>query len=287
MLAAGGDGVTEFTGAGVYLGLPDAEYHNDIVPGGSLSSTGARAILRSPAHYQHSLTHKVVKDEFDVGSAVHLQVLGAGWPVDVHEFDSWRTKAAQEARDDSRANGRIPVLVKDYEPVLAMASAVLNHPVARKLFECDGNAEVSAFAGDPVTGANLRARFDWLTDPVDGCTRCVDLKTARDASPEGFARDVAKYGYFVQKPFYCHVLHQARGDADIEFRFVVVENVEPYLVAVYELDAEFDAIGHVRMRRAIDTYAACKASGEWPGYPEITHLVGPPRWLAYEEGLVL
>ena len=69
---------------------------------------------------------------------------------------------------------------------------------------------------------------------------------------------------------------------DIGFRFIVVEKSAPYLVSVIELDAEFAAIGRVRMKRAIDIFKACSEKNEWGGYEEITHLVGPPRWLAYE-----
>lgn len=267
----------------VVLDMSEAEYHSDPVVGGSLSSSGAKQILKSPAHYLHSLTHKWHKPEFDLGSAVHTQVLGTGWPVDVYDFDSWRTKAAQDKRDESHANDRIPVLAKDYEPVVAMASAVLLHPVAGRLFEGDGDAEVSAFATDTYTQCWLRARIDWL--PVDG--PLMDLKTARSAEPQAWARSAAEYGYDIQRAIYGSV-HHAVTNEDRDFMFVVVESSPPHLVSVIELDDEFAAIGRQRMRAAIDLFAKCKANDDFTaGYDREDgepHVVAAPSWLRYEEG---
>lgn len=271
------------TEPGVYLDMDEQAYHSSP----ALSSTGARAILKSPARFQWEREHPVFKDVFDVGSALHTLVLGTGWEVDVLDFDDWRTKAAQAAKAESRAAGRIPLLVKDFEPVKAMALSVLAHPTARGLFERDGAFEPSLFADDPATGVPMRCRFDFLPDLTDDTTIAVDLKSAISADPDDFGRDAAKFGYDVQDCWYRNVLRLARGDVDIEFAFVVVEKSAPYLVSVVQLDAEFEVIGAQRVRRAIDVFAECQASGEWPGYGEGTHFVGPPRWLAHQEGLVL
>lgn len=273
--------MTAATLSGVVLDLPELDYHTHP----ALSSTGAKAILKSPARFQWEREHPVYKEAFDVGSAVHTLTLGTGWTVDVLDFHDWRTNAAKAARDESRANGRIPLLTKDFEPVKAMAVAVLMHPKARELFEGPGAFEASCFADDPTTDVPLRSRFDFLPDRDAGTTTAVDLKTAVSADPNDFARDAAKYGYDVSSEFYQAVLRLARGDDDTEFTFVVVEKSPPYLVSVNQLDDEFAQIGRQRLRRAIETFKRCRDDDEWPGYSQTVSFVSPPRWLATDEGL--
>jgi hypothetical protein len=290
--------VSSITEPGVYPDIPDGIYHGDPVLGGSLSSTGAKRILDSPARYQWELTHRVEKVAFDVGHAVHALVLGVGMGVEVvkvtdkdgtkSDATDYRTKSAQEHRDAIYAAGdSVPLLRKDLAPIEAMADAVLTHPIAGPLLERPGQSEASLFAPDPESGVWLRARPDRLPDQDTGQTTVVDLKTARSADPRAFNRSAADFGYDIQRAFYTHTLRLARGDEDAAFVFIVVETEAPHLVSVIELDDEFTAIGRARMRRAIDTFKACRDADEWPGYEPVVHLVDAPRWLAYEEGMVL
>ncbi len=271
-------------------GMSDEEYHADPVEGGSLSSTGARAILKSPKRFVWDRTHRRESAAFDVGHAAHAKILGVGLGVVEYPTEhltpsgNASTKAATVAwATGQRAAGLVPVTPDQIADVDAMAEAVLAHKPARDLLEAPGKSEQSAFAQDPMTGTWIRVRIDRLGD--DGTAS--DLKTTTDANPDEFRRDVAKYGYDVQQEFYKFALDllPPRLERPRAFRFIVVEKTPPYLVSVNELDAEFEAIGRQRMRRAIDTYKRCRDADEWPGYEEIVHLVDPPRWLAYEEGL--
>lgn len=275
-------------------GMSDAEYHADPVEAGSLSSSGARTILKSPALFDWEREHRVEKTTYDVGHAAHAKVLGVGSPViaypDEHLTPSGNasTKVATLAwAKDQRAAGLVPVTPDQMVDVDAMAEAILDHTLARSLIEAPGASEQSMFAPDPETGVWLRARIDRLPDQDGSQTLALDLKTSTSADPREFQRSAAEYGYDVQSEWYQHVLRLTRGDVDTAFLFVVVEKAAPYLVSVIELDAEFAAIGRARMRRAIDTFKTCRDADDWPGYEEIVHLVDPPRWLAYEEGLVL
>lgn len=275
-------------------GMDDQTYHGDPVEGGSLSSTGAKALLRSPAHYKWQKENPVTKSTFDLGHAVHSMVLGVGLeivaiPEEILASNgAASTKEAKEFIANARESGQVPLKADVVAECVALTESVLAHPLARTLLEREGKAEQSLFAQDPESGVWLRARIDYLSDVPDiGATTIVDLKTAVSADPRDFGRAAAEFGYDIQAEFYMHVLGLARGDKNIDFRFVVVEKSAPYLVSVIELDAEYAAIGQVRMRRAIDTFKECVEKNVWPGYPEIDNLVGPPAWLAYQEGMVL
>lgn len=264
---------------GIYPNMSEQDYHARP----ELSSTGARSLLRVAAKFDYDRTHSVHKDVFDLGSAVHTKVLGKGWKVDVHDFDNWTTKAAKEAKAASRACGRIPMLAKDYAVVEAMAESVLNDPRARRIFEAGGQVEASMFAADPETGVPMRARPDLMAPG-----RMVDLKTANDASDDGFARSAAEFGYQAQEWWYRRVRQIVTGEPDADFLFVVVEKSPPYLVNVIELDGLFAEIGRSQVDRALRLYAECSASGVWPGYGRSDgqpNLVGPPAWLVYSEGM--
>jgi hypothetical protein len=273
------------TEPGIYDAIPNADYQADPIPAGSLSCSGARTLLRSPAHYAHQREHgRPDTEAFDLGRAVHTRVLGVGDEIALCDFDSWRTKAAREAKDEARAEGKTPILVKDHAPIVAMAEAVLAHPLAKAILETPGKREQSLFAQDPQTKVWLRARLDHLPDPVDGRrTIAADLKTAISADPNEWARTAPAYGYDVQDPWYQELIRLTRGDPDTAFVFVNVEKDPPHLVSVVELAAEFPEIGRRKMRRAIDLYAECSRSGEWPGYAPIVHYVEPPRWYVYQD----
>lgn len=260
---------------GVVLGMSEAEYHAHP----AFSASKAKSILDSPARFKWEYIdgNREEKKAFDVGSAVHSKVLGTGYPVAVLEFDSFRTKGAQAARDKARAAGQIPMLKHEMQPINAMAEAVLKNRVARKLFEREGNAEASVFAEH--LGLELRCRFDYLPDE-GGIV--VDLKTTSgSASPGGFAKTAADLRYHVARGHYLDVLKRAT-DRDAEMVFVVVETKAPYLVGVHQLSREFADMGEAEALEARDIFKQCLDTGEWPGYPETISLVQPPMWAVYE-----
>lgn len=274
---------TPITTPCVVDGMSDQTYHADPVAGGSLSSTGARTLLSSPARYIWEQKHPVVKDAYDVGHVTHSKILGTGMqPVVIPESvlasnGAASTTEAKKFIADARAAGLVPLKADIIADIDEMAEAVLAHTAARALLEMTGKSEQSLFAPDPDTGVWLRARIDRLPDPGPGRTLAADVKTAVSADPRRFRNSAADYGYDVQSEWYQHTLRLARGDQDTAFLFIVVEKTRPYLVSVIELVGDFLTTGHDRMRRAITTYARCRETGEWPGYPGISY-AEPPRW---------
>lgn len=261
--------------SGLVLAMPEGEYHG----GPELSSTGAKAILQSPAKYQWEREHPVHKDVYDVGTVAHALVLGT--PLDVVVVPGpWTTKAAKEDVAAAREAGHAPLKPEAWESIQAMAEKVLTHPAARSLLERDGVAEASAFWTDDETGVPCRARFDWLTEN-DGRTLGVDYKTTQDASPRGFASSVAKYGYYQQDPFYLDAL-AALGHDDPGFVFIAQEKEAPYLVGVYELRHADREMGQERNALARQIFRDCTAAGVWPAYSDDVQFLDLPRWVTYQ-----
>lgn len=276
--------------AGVYDGMPEDMYHADPVPGGSLSSTGARRLLppSCPAKFRYETDNPPPpKDTFELGSAAHKLALGAGAEIAVIEAADWRTRAAREERDAARAAGRIPLLAAEHEQVKAMAAALLAHPLARALFNPGrGKPEQSLFWQDRPTGVWRRARLDWLPD-TGARERLIatDYKTCAAADLASISKSVANYGYAQQADWYLDGVRALGLDADPAFVFLFQEKEPPYLVTVIQLDADALRIGRDLNRQAIDLYAACSERGEWPGYSESVEVVSLPAWARrqYEE----
>jgi hypothetical protein len=185
---------------GIILGLEEQSYHSHP----ALSSTQARLLLESPARYDYARKHpQQHKDAYDLGTAVHTEVLGTGtraiaYPPE-HLTPSGAVSTKKETVSwlaDERAAGKIILTEAELRKVNGMAQAVLAHPIARALFEQKGNAEASVFATDPDTGTPVRSRFDFLPDLDEKNPIAVDLKsTAKDASAEQFVKTVLNFGY--------------------------------------------------------------------------------------------
>jgi len=263
---------------GLHLGIPELEYH--ALPG--LSSTGIKNMLKSPAHYDWARTHRRERVAFDVGHAAHAKILGVGlgvveYPAE-HLTPSGNVSekaATKNWAKEQRDQGLVPVTPDQVAAVDAMAEKVARHPIAGKLIGSGiGTPEVSLFWDDPVTGVRCKGRIDYL----HGAPVAVDLKTGRSADPRRFGPTAADYGYAEQAVHYLNGLTATRGDTDARFFQVLVETDPPHHVAVVELDETFRFLAEQRVRRAIDLYAECVQSGEWPSYPAVIHPVAPPAW---------
>lgn len=251
--------------------MPEREYHAHP----ALSSHGAREILRSPRHYQHSRSHPVFRDVFDFGSAAHTMILGVGPQIDVIDASSWRTKEATSARAAARELGRTPVLAADYERILGMQKAVEQHAAASELLADLGLVESSLFWTDPETGAPCKARPDAMSDD---CLTIIDVKTSENAAPGAFRASAARFGYPQQAAWYLDAAAAVLGAAEARFVWLVVEKTEPYAVATYEADQIDLATGHELNLRARQKYVDAVRDDAWPGYPERIEPLRMPRW---------
>ncbi|WP_100499403.1 PD-(D/E)XK nuclease-like domain-containing protein [Geodermatophilus chilensis] len=286
----------EVTEPGVYPDLHEDDYHADPVPGGSLSSSGARKLLppSCPAIFRHEQLHGSPKKRtFDLGHAAHKAVLGVGADVVTVDADDWKTKAAREQRDTAHAAGKVPLLAHEVAQVDAMAAAIRQHPMASALFnpERGGKPEQSLFWRQQIPVATpdrqqqvwRRARLDWLPKLTPGGRLILaDYKTAACAEPGAFRKTAFNLGYHVQAAWYIDAVSALGLAEDIAFVFVVQEKTAPYPVTVCELDHDALRIGRVLSQQALSIYADCQRTDRWPGYSDQVELISPPPWVVNE-----
>lgn len=176
-------------------------------------------------------------------------------------------------------NGHRTVLSQEqWDQLHNMREATLAHPAARALLTRQGTAELSVYWKDKETGVLCRCRPDFWTGNI-----LVDLKSTDDASPDGFKRSIAKFGYDTQDAFYQDGV-AAAGKPAQAFVFIAVEkgarvvDGKPLGVGVYMLDEASRAIGRAKYRDALRTYADCTASGVWPCYGDKVETISLPQW---------
>lgn len=253
---------------GVYADLSEPDYLSDP---DSISASGAKNLLKSPAHFK---LPPWFSDAADLGSAFHTETLGCGQEVVIVDAASWRGKEAAAAQQQARAEGKAPILAKDVPTVKAMAEAVRAHPTAGKLLAQEGRAELSAFWRDDVWGVTRRARYDWLTD--SGIN--VDLKSAASVNRNDIARTIVNFGYDLSAAWYEDVARGVGLDLTAT-ALVFVEKVPPYRVRVVELSPDFIDRGRRLVNRALEIYRDCREADLWPNYDDPDFCtIHPPAW---------
>lgn len=253
--------------------LPMSVYHSDCCAGPSISSSGLRTIWsQSPAHYFHASPYNPTPPEpeerphFSIGRAAHhLLYLGRKgfdeeFVVRPSEWKDWRTAAAREWREEQIKTGRTIITDGELEKITGMARALGAHPLVKSGI-LDGAVERSLIWQDP-SGAWLKSRPDNIPT---GSGLFADLKTTESVSDESLERSLASFGYHMQAAL-VGMASEAVLDREMEaFAFVWVEKSPPHCVRVTVLTGEDLERGRMQLRRAIDTFAACVKSGEWPG----------------------
>ncbi|MDT0608788.1 PD-(D/E)XK nuclease-like domain-containing protein [Streptomyces lancefieldiae] len=255
------------TPAEVQPGLYDIDaelYHSDPIPGGSISSSGARKLVAEcPAKFKYWLDNPQPHNKaLELGTAAHKLVLDDGPELVLVDAEKWNTDALRAEVAAIRAAGDIPLKRDELEQVRAMAAALRQHEEAAALLEPgSGVAEQSAFWED--NGVWRRARFDWLRH--DG--QIVDYKTARSCRREDLEKAFNEHGYHQQQEWYIDAGDALNvSDPEKPFQFVLQEKEPPYLVVVTTCDPMARGIGRHLNEVALNTYAICRERDEWPGY---------------------
>lgn len=282
-LTAYAEHVTEITEPGIFDHLTLEQYHADMVPGGSLSSSGARKLLHPscPAKFDYDRRHPQPPTEaMEFGSAVHSIALGNGAEVVPVDAKSWQGSAAQAERREIRASGRIPLLESQFQTANEMCVALRRHPLAAKLLDPSrGKAERSLFWRDEQTGVMCRARPDWLPETVEGERLLVpDIKTIPEVDPDSIAKSLANYAYPMQADFYESGIKALGIAQDVAFLFIFIRKTKPYLIQVDGVPEIDRMIAAAKNRRAIDLFAECTKSGEWPEYNPGIAYIDTPGW---------
>lgn len=288
-----GQKVTE---PGIY-DMPIGIYHSQCTDGPSLSSTGIRRLLKSPAHFwkfSELNPHRVEEDDkeaFVLGRAAHHLLLGERefrkhftiQPDTYRDPDTGKSKAwnnnATVCRDwhaDMAAAGLTVLTAKQIERIKGMAGllpwqkgmtncGLLNTPLVAEAGALSGEIERSLFwkLGDVW----LKARPDAI--PGDS-NDYADLKTISPRSEEGLndrdlERAVRENKLFVQGAMVGMGSSAVLARQMSGFHLIFVDTGDVHAVAPVTLEDEDIIRGERAVFVAIEIFNRCMTTGVWPG----------------------
>jgi len=256
----------------------DKEYHADK---DSISVSGLKKIKISPAHFRYGEPEEDT-EAILFGSAYHCYILEPH--IFEEEYCIWDdhsiceqlvgegyksprlTKAYKEWEEsEMRVIGDKKLIQKpDFERIREMKNKLFSHPYAKMLLT-NGEPEVG-LKGTLYTDygeINIKLKPDYIKA---GKHLIVDLKTARDASFDGFTKDAAKLSYHIQAAFYSDILQKSTDGQPQTFIFIAQEKVSPYAFNLFECSHQFIAQGRYEYEMLLMLYKKCLDTDYWPGY---------------------
>lgn len=259
---------------GIYPAIPEAKYHG----GAEVSVSTLKEIAKpgGPARVRGAPPKDTKSLRF--GSLIHAAI------VQPHEFDRMyhvvdlarlNTNDGAYKQAQEKACGREIVRRPDFDEACRIRDAVMAHPTAREILCGPVETEQSVYWTDEVTGLPCRGRVDIMRRDM---RVLADLKSCEDASPLGFPRTMAEYGYDWQDAFYRDGVSGVPGGfVPDAFLFIPVEKSAPYLTAVFEIDPVDIRDARSDVRKALDLFNDCLRADEWPGYSEKIETVSLPE----------
>jgi len=254
------------------------DYHADKT---AVSSTTLKQILDSPWAFLAAHTNKfkrVESDAFRIGSAIHMAILEpekfkSCYVISPKFSGTGSMKAKAEWRATLPANA-IVLSEDEYSDLQHMIESVQRHPDAVNALKV-GQAEVSGYFRDPVTGIKCRIRPDFL-HKSEICL--VDVKSTNRIDAESFVRSILTYRYHFQMAFYC------MGTREITCKeiqlplFLAIQKTAPFEVAVYKADQNMILFGMREVRNALDRLKQCLEQQSWDSYQKQIQEISLPAW---------
>src|SRR5690554_2808 len=253
--------------------MPNEVYHSHTE---GVSSSGLKLVERSPAHYRYQAA-RAPSRAMEIGTAIHTALLEPErFAADYVLLKDVKDRRASEYKAAVKVHGSERVLVSgEADQVAGMQEAVLSNPAMSERLNAEGWRELSLFVRDPETGVLIRVRYDLLA--VSGIA--VDLKSCQDARPEEFSKSIYNYGYDLQAALYADAFEWATGKPIGAFEFAVVEKDMPHGHKLYLPDETMIQEGRRRYREALNLFAECERSGDWPGITcDGPELISLPSW---------
>jgi hypothetical protein len=205
--------------------------------------------------------------KFDLGNVAHLLLLGRGKEIEVIQFDDWRKKAAQEAREAAADVGKIAVLEHQFDQAFEMSKA------ARDQIQRHEDDDAFAFGSAEVMiaweedGIWFRSLIDWLHNDL----RTMDdfKSTAMSVAPHLLGMRAQAAGWEIQAAFIergLNILDPA-GAGRRRFRFIAQETGKPHALSIMHMDEHWLTMGRKKVEAGIALWRNAVKTGKWLGYP--------------------
>lgn len=267
----------------------------------ALNYSGAKQILRSPAHYQAWLTQpKEDTKELRFGRLVHLAAFQP------KEFEAKVTILPDTAPDKPTAkmleayaagskkqkpetveriewwekfNASVPegnelVSQEEFDHISDVTSsaedALRSLPITTEIWKTEETYTEDYDLGNGQS-VKVKGRPD-LVCMVGGELAVIDLKTTKDATPWSFSSDINSFKYHLQAAFYLRLTGAKR------FILLAVEKEPPFAWRVYQVDQPSIEVGQALMHDACSIYHSCLTFSAWPSYTQDLTEISIPKY---------
>ena len=260
--------------------ITNKEYHAR----SEVSCSNVKAMLKSMKHGLNSMTSESKQTPAMLqGTVVHSLVLEPETFIDEYAIKESIPKKPTSAQLNAKKitattasqinaynswlqeNGDKTIITKEqFDIAKNIDMSIKSHKLANELLS-GGSAEESFIS--EIKGVPVKARADYIKG-----NHIIDLKTASDASPEGFLKAVLNFRYDIQTAFYLDVIQAER------FTFVVCETSAPYAVGVYELEPKWVEYARNVYKNTLADWKGCVEMEHFTGYVNSVLSLEMPRW---------
>ena len=239
--------------------VTDLNYYDDHMY--MTNSTLKMFIDKCPRAFQHVLENPIkATAPMKFGTAFHMLVLedkqfSKHYLVEPDGIDKRTTIGkATLLKFNESLNGREPISYKDYILMQSMNANLKVNEHYSLIENCNQfekiylwkNETLDILCKGKLDAVNTREKY------------IVDLKTTRDASPDGFKEIIINQKYHMQAAFYCDAL----GFKD--YYIYAIEKSKPHCICVYKMSEEILKAGRLMYTQAIIDYKAYVHGGELP-----------------------
>lgn len=270
-------------------------YHQQCCIGPSVSSSGLRKIWNeSPFHFwmtsdlnEHRLPPKEESEALALGKAAHALMLGEEnfdamfayvsndaprrpTKPQIAAFEKsgeWSEAAAPGAAFwadwDEKHSGKTLITMEMVDRIRRMSQSLAANPLASEVLR-GAMTEVSLIWQDEQTGVWIKSRIDVIPD--NGADY-ADLKTF---APRTKSVKRAVHQAITENSYDMQMALGGMGAREVlsmdasECVLVMLQSTEPHCCVPVRLDEDALYWGRVRCRQAINTFAECMNTGDWP-----------------------
>jgi hypothetical protein len=261
------------TAPGIYYDVAEADYRSDPTPIPSLTQSLVKIIVeKSPKHawcasprlnpqYEYEDDTK-----FDLGNITHRLILGRGKDIEVVQFDDWRKKAAQDAREEAAEHGRIAVLQHQFDQATEMVTAAWAQLKVHEDSDAFQGGRSEVMICWEEDGIWFRSLIDHISDDLRTIT---DFKTSgMSMAPHIIGIRAETAGWHIQAAFIergLDILDPA-GAGRRRFRFIAEETDKPHTLTSMHMNEYWLSMGRKKVQAGIALWRPAVATNYWRGY---------------------
>ena len=291
--------------------IPDewAQIVKDKIERDGLSYSSLKRFRESPyAYVQYLIQQLEGEDDGEETESLYTGSLIDTLITEPHKFDeryfvvpekvsrqSNQGKAVNELYEEL-ADGKQVLTSEDLDDAYELVEALYLNEDARYYLDRIHNPQLFFSFVHKATGLKIRGAFDWegpLKDPRDhreGPEYIVDLKTAADASSDGFPRKTWAGDLWYRGQVGVYLLYYKSRWQFPDFYQVAVENKKPYNVNVFRVPDDYrkEAIDEVEF--LLQSFKHCMDNNLWHKSYNFERLNGPrysildvPRFHRYDK----